>query len=157
MFVERLNTQKPMYAQPKALVSYGRVANGESDPIKQIVLLYDGAIKFLNLTAANIEADDLAAKAEHSTRALAIVGYLQSILDFEKGGQVAVSLDNLYRSVTVLILKASAGPDPDLMRRAAAVLVPVRDAWMANAGRPAAAPSMSIPELHESAGFAMVG
>jgi flagellar protein FliS len=146
-----------MYPQQKGLASYGRIANTESDPIKQIVMLYDGAIKFLNLTAANIEAQDIAAKAEHSTRALAIVGYLQSILDFEKGGQVAVSLDNLYRSVTVLILKASARPDADLMRRAATLLIPVRDAWMVNAGRPASAPTLNIPEVREAAGFAMVG
>ena len=146
-----------MYAQPKALASYGRIANTESDPIKQIVMLYDGAIKFLNQTATDIESEDFVAKAEHSTRALAIISYLQSILDFEKGGQVAVNLDNLYRSVTVTLLKASAGPDADLMRRAATLLAPVRNAWETNSGRVNPAQALNIPETRESAGFAMVG
>ncbi len=44
-----------MNANPKALQSYGKIANGEKDPIRQIVMLYDGAIKFLNLTAEDIE------------------------------------------------------------------------------------------------------
>jgi flagellar protein FliS len=122
-----------MYAKTKALASYSRMANAEDDRLKQIVMLYDGAIKFLNLTAADIEAADFAAKGEHSNRALDIIGYLQSILDFESGGKVAESLDNLYRSVTLLILRASAGPDADLMRRAAGILAPVRDAWDTNA------------------------
>ena len=121
-----------MYGRPKALASYSRMANSETDPIKQIVMLYDGAIKFLNLTADDIEAGDMAAKAEHSTRALDIINYLRSILDFGSGGSVAVSLDNLYSSLTNLILKASAGLDARLMRHSATLLVPVRDAWETN-------------------------
>lgn len=122
-----------MYAKPKAIASYGKIANTESNPLKQIVMLYDGAMKFLNLTADDIEKNDLVAKAEHSQRALDIINYLQSILDFEKGGNVAQSLDNLYRSIAVLILRASAELDASLMRRAADLLAPVRDAWETNA------------------------
>lgn len=122
-----------MYPQAKGIASYGRMANTETDPIRQIVMLYDGAIKFLNMTAADIEGDDLAGKAEHSGRALEIICYMQSILDFERGGDVAVGLDNLYRSVTALILRASAQLDAALMRRAAELLAPVRDAWEHNA------------------------
>jgi len=132
-----------MYAQPKALASYSRMANTESNPLKQVVMLYDGAIKFLNLTADNIEAGDLVAKGEHSNRALDILNYLQSILDFEKGEAVAASLDNLYRSVINLILKASAALDAVLMRKAADFLIPVRDAWETNA-RTAITPEASL-------------
>lgn len=121
-----------MYAKPKALASYGRIANAETNPLKQIVMLYDGAIKFLNLTAADIEAENFVAKAEHSNRALDIINYLQQILNFEQGGNVAESLDKLYRSITVLILRASAELDAPMMRRAAEMLIPVRDAWDTN-------------------------
>jgi flagellar secretion chaperone FliS len=121
-----------MNAQPKALASYGRIANIETNPLDQVVLLYDGAIKFLNLTAQDIEAKDMVAKAEHSNRALDIINYLQSILNFERGGSVAVTLDKLYRSITVLILRASKELDPNLMRRAAELMIPVRDAWETN-------------------------
>jgi flagellar secretion chaperone FliS len=124
-----------MYPKLKGLASYGRVANSEANPLKQIVMLYDGAIKFLNLTATDIENSDYVAKAEHSNRALDIINYLQSILDFERGGAVAESLDRLYRSVIVLVLRASAELDAELMRRAAELLAPVRDAWEINAAR----------------------
>lgn len=140
-----------MYAKPKAIASYGRMANTETDPIRQIVMLYDGAIKFLNLTALDIEAGDFVAKGEHSQRALDILTYLQSILDFEKGQDVAVNLDNLYRSITSMVLKASAKTDPSMMRQAGQLLIPVRDAWQVNAGQTQPQPQT------ESGGFAMVG
>lgn len=122
-----------MYSQPKGLASYSRMANSETDPIKQIVMLYDGAIKFLNLSADDIDAGNVIAKAEHTNRALDIINYLRSILDFAKGGTVATSLDKLYSSVTTLILKASAALDAAMMRHSAKLLVPVRDAWETNA------------------------
>lgn len=122
-----------MYSTSQKIANYGKVANTESNPIKQIVMLYDGAIKFLNQTADDIDAADYHAKAEHSNRALDILNYLQSILDFDHGAEVAQTLDTLYSSVTVLILRASAELDAGLMRRAANLLAPVRDAWETNA------------------------
>jgi flagellar protein FliS len=122
-----------MSARPNALTAYRRIANAETNPLQQIVMLYDGAIKFLRLAAADIESGDLVAKAEHSNRALDIINYLQSILDFERGGEVAPILSALYLSVSSMTLKASATLDSALMRQAAERLAPVRDSWAANA------------------------
>ncbi len=112
-------------------------------------MLYEGAINFLHLTADDIEKEDYIAKAEHSNRALDIINYLQSILDFEKGGDVAVSLDRLYRSINVLMLRASAELDADLMRKAAQLLAPVRDAWETNA-RLGTIPPAEIAETNQN-------
>lgn len=128
-----------MSSRLNALAAYGAIANAETNPIQQIILLYDGAIKFLRLAAADIEANDLTAKAEHSNRALDIVSYLQSILDFEKGGEVAATLDIFYITLSVQILNASAQLDSRKMEQAAESLIPVREAWVAqfSAARPA--------------------
>jgi flagellar protein FliS len=122
-----------MYGRHNAVSSYGKIANAETNPLQQIVMLYDGAIKFARLAAADIASGDLAMKAEHSNRALDIISYLQSILDFERGGEVAPILDAFYRNVTATILLASAKLDAELMNRAAETLAPVRDAWATNA------------------------
>lgn len=120
-----------MYGRANQIASYGRVANAEADPIQQVVMLYDGATKFLRLAASSIEDGELRAKAEQTDRALQIVNYLQSVLDFERGGEVAATLNTLYTEVTLLVLKASAGLDAAKMRRAADLLEPVRGAWAA--------------------------
>lgn len=111
------------------LAAYRTVANSETDPIQQLVMLYDGAIKFLRLAATDIEIGDLTAKAEHSDRALDIISYLQSILDFERGGDVAPALDLFYTTLSMQILSASAALDEGKMRRAAELIIPVREAW----------------------------
>ena len=128
-----------------ALAAYGKVANTQTDPIQQIVMLYDGAIKFLRLAATDIETGDLTAKAEHTDRVLEIIGYLQSILDFERGGEVAPVLNLLYMSITADTLRASAKLDSALMRRVAELLVPVRDSWATHVKTPALAPVPTRP------------
>ncbi len=121
------------YGKANALASYGRMAGAAANPLQQIVMLYDGAVKFLRLAAADIVAGDIIAKAEHSGRALDILGYLQSTLDMTRGGDVARHLDTLYAQVSAAVLHASARLDAEAMRRAADLLIPVRDAWAANA------------------------
>src|SRR5919106_6948196 len=123
-----------MYERANALASYGRVANAEKDPMQQIVMLYDGAMKFLRLTAVDIETGDVNKKGEHVNRALDILNYLQGILDFESGGDVAQSLDKLYMLVSMKVLRASARLDASGMRSAAELLAPLRDSWVALAG-----------------------
>jgi flagellar protein FliS len=118
-----------MYGKSNALASYGKIANSEADPIHQVVLLYDGAIKFSRLAADDIQNGRIADKAEHDNRTLDIINYLQSILDFERAAEVAQTLDNLYSLVSMTVLQASAKLDAAGMLKAADLLIPVRDSW----------------------------
>ncbi len=139
------------------MASYGRIANTESDPIRQIIMLYDGAIKFVFLSASDIETNDLVAKGEHSNRALDIINYLQGILNFEKGGDVSRDLDNLYRNATSIILRASATLDASLMRRAALILSNVKEAWEINARNASGKSVYERQVATEPSGFALRG
>ena len=114
------------------LAAYNQVANLESDKVKQVGLLYEGAIKFLNLAANDIETKDIASKADHTKRALDIISYLQSILDFERGGEVAQTLDAFYNSIVKLVLVGSFNLDAKIMRRAAELMTPVSESWFIN-------------------------
>jgi flagellar protein FliS len=134
-----------MYETRNAVASYGRMANSETDPMQQVVMLYDGAIKFLRLTAHSIESGDIPKKAEHVNRALDILNYLQGILDFDKGGEVAQTLDKLYTAVSIKVLKASASLDSQGMRSAAELLAPVRDSWAVVADAKSARPPVVDP------------
>jgi flagellar secretion chaperone FliS len=135
-----------MYEKRNVVVaSYGRMANSETDPLQQLVMLYDGAIKFLRLSADDIGASEIARKAEHVNRALDILNYLQGILDFDKGGEVAHTLDKLYTLVSMKVLKASAVLDEKGMRTAAELLVPVRDSWAVVAAASKQRPQVSDP------------
>ncbi len=142
------------YGRSNALKSYGRMANVEASPAEGVVMLYDGAIKFLRLAASDVESNDILAKAEHTNRALDIILYLQAILDFERGGEVAVTYDRLYSSVTAIVLRASAALDAKGFTAAAELLAPVRDAWVEiSKTAPAAIPaeaSIATPAMAEA-------
>ncbi len=62
-----------------------------------IVLLYEGAITFLEQAKAELQAGNYAEKGEFINKALAIINELDSCLDVENGGEVATNLRRLYQ------------------------------------------------------------
>jgi len=148
-----------MYAKSNAIASYGRIANTESDPLEQVVLLYDGAIRFIRLAQDDIKCGRLAEKAEHVNRALDIITYLQGILDFERGAEVAQTLDNLYTLVSMHILQASAKLDESAMLKAVELLIPVRDSWhvVARNVQKTSMPPAPLEQEHRRLGHLVIG
>ena len=63
-------------------------------PAERIVLLYNGAIKFLIQAKAYIEEGNVQERFNSNKRACDIIFYLQETVDLEKGGEIA---ENLYR------------------------------------------------------------
>lgn len=148
-----------MYGRTNALASYGRIANTESDPVQQVVMLYDGAIRFIRVAASDIREKKLVEKAEHVNRALDIINYLQGILDFEHGAEVAQTLDNLYTLISMQVLQASAKLDAEQMVNAANMLVPVRDSWntVAQSVNKENVPALPLPTEPRRLGHLVVG
>ncbi|HZS49153.1 MAG TPA: flagellar export chaperone FliS [Blastocatellia bacterium] len=110
------------------IYSYQQVASTTSK-LEQIVMLYDGAIKFLLQMANDIRQKDMLAKTEHVDRALAIIDYLRAILDMSQGGEVAQNLDRTYNILTSQIILANATLDADMVDSVVALLREIRSAW----------------------------
>ena len=71
-----------------------QVAN--ASPAEQVLLLLDGAVKFLLKARACIEAKDIAGRYNNNKRAMEIVGHLSDSLNMEQGGAVAARLHMIY-------------------------------------------------------------
>ena len=112
-----------------ALNHYQRMAVQTANPLRQVVALYDGAINFLTQAQDAIKAGEIAAKAEATNRALDIISYLRSILDFEQGAQIAFELERLYSYMTERVLQASAELDPAPLDEVRALLGTLRESW----------------------------
>ena len=87
--------------------TYREIAVQTSSPTKLVVMLYEGAIRFLRESATAIGANDLNGKRQSIDRAVAIVQHLQSTLDMDRGGEVAAALDKLYGYIASRILEGS--------------------------------------------------
>src|SRR6185295_10899373 len=77
---------------------YKETAINTSSPTKLIVLLYQGAVRFLR---------DYVHKRQSIDRAAAIIHYLQVTLDTEKGQEIARELNRLYAYMTMRIYEGS--------------------------------------------------
>ena len=65
-------------------------------PLELVVMLYDGAIRFVEQAAEAMDRRDMPAKAEAMSRSFAILAELQNTLNVRDGGEVARQLDALY-------------------------------------------------------------
>jgi flagellar protein FliS len=88
--------------------TYREVAVQTSSPTKLVVILYEGAIRFLRESVTAIASKDLDRKRHSIDRAVAIVQHLQSTLDMDRGLEVAANLGRLYSYITSRILEGSA-------------------------------------------------
>ena len=72
-----------------------------------IVMLYDGALRFLAQAREKMEARDMAGKGMLISRALDIINELDSSLNMEAGGELAQNLHNLYFLCNTRLLQAN--------------------------------------------------
>ena len=87
--------------------TYQEIAVQTSSPTKLVVMLYEGAIRFLGQSVTAIRSNDIEGKRQSIDRAMAVIQHLQSTLDRDQGGDVAAKLDNLYIYITSKIMEGS--------------------------------------------------
>jgi flagellar protein FliS len=98
-------------------------------PGRLVVLLYDGAGRFLRRAAAALRADNLEACNTSMQRAEAIIDELLATLDFERGGEIAASLRDLYLFCRRELNDARLERDADKIDTVAELLAELREAW----------------------------
>lgn len=126
------------------------------DKGRLIVLLYEGAIKFLREAVKANEAGDIPAKANFINRALDIIGELSQSLNMQEGGQIAFNLKRIYQFWTDHLLKAKIGRDSAPMEDVIEMLESLIEAWQvvcndAEAARIAAAKDALAPAKNATA------
>jgi flagellar protein FliS len=121
-------------AQVNQMEQY-RLAQIETAPPERIlVMLYEGAIKFLHLAAQALEAQKWETSNRNILRAEAILLELMAVLDMEVGGEMATNLFNLYDYMYRILVKANVDHDVELIKEAIGLLDTLRSAWDEVAG-----------------------
>jgi flagellar secretion chaperone FliS len=111
----------------------------------QIVLLYQGAIRFGAQHLAWLERRDIQQAHRSSIRCQEIVAALRGSLDLS-AGPIAVQLDELYDFVLRRLAAGNASKQPKPTEEALQVLRGLLEAWQELAARPASAVSDTAPE-----------
>ncbi|MBF0262822.1 MAG: flagellar export chaperone FliS [Magnetococcales bacterium] len=81
-----------------------------------LILLYEGAIRFLERSIEELGANRLSDHKMSLRRGIAIIAELQNTLNFEKGGELAVQLFDLYGYMLDRLTYANLRRDPEAIR-----------------------------------------
>jgi len=108
-----------------AAYQHGQVAS--ADPLRIVVLLYEGAIRFVG--QAQARWNEPAARGTALGRAHRIVSELLASLDYEKGGEIATNLDALYHFVLDELTRANIEANPKGLDGVLRVLRELLDGW----------------------------
>jgi len=96
-----------------------------------IVMLYEGAIKFLEQAIQEMEAGNIPEKGRAIGRALDIIIELDSALNMQEGGQIAKNLRSLYDFMIRQVNLGHLRNDPRLIRDVIALLEELNEGWKA--------------------------
>ncbi|MFM9891146.1 MAG: flagellar export chaperone FliS [Rickettsiales bacterium] len=96
---------------------------------RQVVMLYDGVIRFLQQAAEAMEQGQIETRYHKLTKATDVLGALQACLDFEVGGTAAQILHDFYSTIESKIHGLHRGADRAICLEIIEELKQMRDAW----------------------------
>ena len=94
-----------------------------------VVLLYDGAHRFLMQAAAAMRERNPTIAHQRLRRAEAIINHLHATLDFEQGGEIAIRLERIYNFCSRHLGEARVHQDPERVETVDSLLLELREAW----------------------------
>lgn len=122
-----------MFQAQRARHSYATVDSAtrveQASPHRLIELLYEELLACLRQAQIALENGNLALKSSRLSKALSILGGLESSLDFGRGGEVARSLSGVYENVRRAVIAAGSDNDPVHLANAAGSIGEIADAW----------------------------
>jgi len=108
---------------------YQSVQVTTTDRGRLLLMMYDGAIKFLKQAKAGVEEHDIARFCRFLAKAQAIIAELMNTLDFEKGGVIARDLDRLYDFMLFYLTEANLHRDPKRIEKVIGLLDTIYSAY----------------------------
>lgn len=96
-----------------------------------VVMLYDGAIKFLRQAVNEINTGNPEAKGTYISKALNIIDELNVVLDMEAGGEVAENLRKLYVFMVKHLNEANVKQDSRRIEEVINLLDELNQGWKA--------------------------
>lgn len=113
----------------RQVMAYKTAEVGTASKLKLVIMMYDGAIRFLNEVKKRIDAGDIAGRGLYISKAQRIISELQESLNVHQGGEIATQLEQLYGFVIQNLIKANIKGDKTAVDQALHVLENLRGAW----------------------------
>lgn len=96
---------------------------------KLIVMLYEGAIKFLNIAIENMQPKSYDIVNTNIIKAQDIITELMLSLNMKEGGDVSNNLMSLYVYFKKRLIEANVNKDSEIIKEVLKLMTELRDAW----------------------------
>ena len=118
----------------KGIAAYQDSAVTTQSKGRLIVLLYEGAIKFMKLSIKELQANNHEAKGQYINKARDIINELNAVLDMSTGGEIAANLRKLYCFMNNRLSEANVKRDPKMIQEVIELMEELNQSWKAIAG-----------------------
>ena len=108
---------------------YKEIGINTSQPLNLVIMLYDGAITFLEKSIEYAENKDIKNKNIYANKARDIILELNNSLNLEVGGEMASNLKRLYFFMNRHLFQANLKNDMQGMREVILMLSDLREVW----------------------------
>ena len=115
--------------------AYKKAAVSTMDQRKLIVMLYDGAIRFLSNAITRMEEKNTYEAHRNMVKAKSIIAELMGSLNLERGGDIASNLQRLYIFMFNELIEANLKRDTQRINQVIELLKQLREGWEAIKGQ----------------------
>src|SRR5690554_4778378 len=102
-----------------------KTANGG----RLIIILYEGAIKFLRLAKKHIREGNLEGANNNLIKAQNIINELSASLDEDKGGDISRNLSSLYQFMNRKLVQANINKEIESVEMVEELLLEILETW----------------------------
>ena len=113
------------------LQAYQNTAVTTQSKGRLVVMLYEGAIRFIKLAQKEIDNRNYEAKGKYLSKAQDIVFELNAVLDMDAGGEIAQNLRSLYMYMNRRLSEANISLDKEILNEVIALLEELNNSWKA--------------------------
>lgn len=100
-----------------------------ASPHGLVKILFDELLQAMDACALAMERYDRVKANDKYIRAISIIHALDSSLDFDHGGEIAVGLAQIYRETRRLMISSQQSGTSGDTRKAQAIIAEIADAW----------------------------
>jgi flagellar protein FliS len=100
-----------------------------SNRLDVLVMLYDGAVRFMTQAKELMKAHNVPGKGQAISKALAIINEFKNTLSFDYDRKLATDLERLYTFIQEKLQRANMSNDMEALNEALKITTILRDGW----------------------------
>jgi flagellar protein FliS len=109
--------------------AYQQTTAFAASSVGQVVALYDRILRDFRSAIAAIGAGQIETRANSLNHALTIIGELQGVLDFQRGGEAARTLNSFYTVARAMVNEAGVTCSVERLQELVSMFARLRAAW----------------------------